>query len=399
MWFSNTSSSESNVAKFYINKIKTQEQEIQELQDQLKILINSNQDLLNQNQLLVHENRDLMDQLNALKKRHAFILSQFAHINDLKQNLEVQNYLTKSELSNLQNAHKKLKFENFQLKNSIEKKDSIIFELKSMLSELSEKINHLENNQQNKILFATTINDFLNEHFKNSLLNEIRGKNYYQDSLKEIFTIISFVGKSWYLILQQFFNLPHYRTIQRYRNHFIQKYQFTIDTFNGNFDNLKKIIRLFTKEEDQRYVISIDAVSLKSYVSISSDGSVKGLKYIKKISIEYAKNCLENDNEFHDFIKTNKNQVENYIFTIYLCALGPNIRSFPVALIPDTHGNCTNDVLNSYLDIKKKLLELGINIIGNAFDGDFKYFDLLTPIYNILIDLKNYDFSLPFYEN
>ena len=287
-----------HTGNFYKSQIKNQQQEILNLQDESKKLYLANQELAFQNQKLQNENHDLIIQINALKQRNSLLYSEYLNLKNLYQNLEKQIIVMRGELSNLHNSHKKIKTENFQLRNSIEEKEQTIEKLNAYLNELSNQINSLESDKTNGNNLHTTTNKFFNEHYQNAILNDFRGKNYYPDSLKDIFTIISFIGKSWYSILQQIFNLPHYRTVQRYRNIFLQILQFSVEIFDGEITNLQKLVKLFANEKDLRYVISIDAVSLKSYVSISPDGTVKGLKFIKQIPIDYAKICLENDHEF-----------------------------------------------------------------------------------------------------
>ena len=137
-----------------------------------------------------------------------------------------------------------------------------------------------------------------------------------------------------------------------------------------------------------RYVISIDAISLQSYVSVKTDGRVDGLKFTKIIHENDAQEIINDEDKFQMFIQEHKHEIENYVFAIYLCALDSDAKSFPIVLIPDSIGNCTNLTLAKLLKTKEKLLKLDIDIIGIAFDGDLKYFDLLNPIYEKIINLE-----------
>ena len=149
---------------------------------------------------------------------------------------------------------------------------------------------------------------FLVRHYENSKQNIMRKKNYYPDELKAFYTILSFIGEYWYSILQQIFDLPCYRTTQRYRNKFLNKMGISFDIFDEKSQNLQTLLQIYCKNNnDKRYVLSIDAISLKSYVSLSKNGDVKGLKYTKSISKEEAHRIVEGENEFKMFIKSKQN--------------------------------------------------------------------------------------------
>ena len=384
------------LVNIYIPQIELQRQTIKFLEEKLKESKTICNKLFFENGMILREKNSLLTNIQILENQISSLQSEYIKNQNQNQIFQSQILVLKNEVTNLCKANKQLKQENIQLKNSIDVQNSKIQELNSVLSKLKHEINQIKQKEMNYI--EKTKNLFLDEHYQNSINNVFREKNYFPETIKDIFTIISYVGKSWYNILQQLFNLPNYRTTQRYRNKFLQKYGLTVDVFDGEMHNLKKLKDLFTKEEDLRYVIAIDAVSLTSYVNICDDGTVKGLKVTKQIPVEQAKFLICNENEFKKFVRNNKYQLENYVFSIYLCSLNPNMKSFPIVLVSDSKGNCTNEILNILIQTKQKLIELGFDIEGYSFDGDLKYFDLLSQIFNKIIDLNNYDFSLSLYQ-
>ena len=63
----------------------------------------------------------------------------------------------------------------------------------------------------------------------------------------------------------------------------------SFEIFDGKTKNIQALLSFYCKNNiDKRYVLSIDAISLKSYISVSKNGEVKGLKNTKFISKEEA---------------------------------------------------------------------------------------------------------------
>ena len=93
----------------------------------------------------------------------------------------------------------------------------------------------------------------------------------------------------------------------------------SFEIFDGKTKNIQALLSFYCKNNiDKRYVLSIDAISLKSYISVSKNGEVKGLKNTKFISKEEALKINSDENEFKMFLKSKEDEIENYIFAIYL---------------------------------------------------------------------------------
>ena len=385
-----------NLYKGYTTIIKEKEELIRKMGEEILQLKSQIYNFNIQNNQLKLELNHLIEELKHTRKEKTVIFNMYSKIH--QENKEfVQNFsFIQKENLKIKKANKILTIENIQLKNSISEITSKNLQLIVEINELKEKYPKLFDEYNLANTSCSTNNEFLDLHYQNTVQNQTRKRNYFPLQIQEISTIISFVGKSWYFILQQIFDVPNYRTVQRYRIKYMEKFNITSDVFDGKLENLKKLKNIFINSTDLRYVISIDAVSLKSYVSISKDGTVSGLKMIKKILEYYANIFLSSESQFNRFVEMKKSQIEKYVFVIYLCALNPNSKSFPVALVPDIKGNCTDDVFNFFLQVKNNLLNLGIDIVGQSFDGDTKYFDLLEHKYNLLLNIQNYDFKSPF---
>ena len=389
-----------NIYKKQNDIIQVNDQKIMQMEEEIQKLREINSQILYQNSNLIQENNELHEITKQLKIQNSIYYSQNMQMEENIRVLLLEKSGIENCLKKQKSQIKKLKNVNFRFKNSIEEMELEKTELLREINKLKHELDEIKKDNDDLSYINTSNNFFLDEHYRNSIINaNFRAKNHYPTHIQEILTIISFVGESWYNVLQQIFSLPSFRTVQRYRHKYIEKYQISTDIFNGSLENLQKIIDIFANKNDLRYVISIDAISLKSYVGISSDGTVHGLKFIKKIPESYARICLDNEEQYELFIEKNKKQIENYVFVIYLCALDPNSNSFPMVLIPDYQGNCSNDVLNLFIETKYKLLNLGLDIIGNSFDGDLKYFDLLNEKYKKIINIKNYNLNLPFNGN
>ena len=336
---------------------------------------------------LERKNQEIIQDIRCLKMENSILKSEKIKLLKSLQCIQIEN-------TKLLKIQRDLKEEKMQLQESLERIDQQNQKILSLYNDLNQKFEDIYSNKFTNELLLTN-NQFLNSHYQNTIKNDHRKKNYYPEQLQEIYTIISFVGRSWYSILKQIFDLPEYRTVQRYRKKYLEIFGFSRDIFDGKKSHLIKLLSMFGNQ-DSRYVISIDAVSLESYVSISADGDVQGLKITKSISKNQAQEIINDNNIFERFIQEFKDQIENYVYVIYLCALNPNAKSFPIVLIPDVIGNCTQATLNKLLKTKDKLIKLGVDIIGTSFDGDLKYFDLLNPIYEKIINFDNYNFDLPF---
>ena len=56
----------------------------------------------------------------------------------------------------------------------------------------------------------------------------------------------------------------------------------SFEIFDGKTKNIQALLSFYCKNNiDKSYVLSIDAISLKSYISVSKNDEVKGLKNTK----------------------------------------------------------------------------------------------------------------------
>jgi hypothetical protein len=152
-------------------------------------------------------------------------------------------------------------------------------ELREQLVQESEAIPEASENSIEKSF------PLLFEHFRSVNLNCQHQRNSFPKNMQDFYFLMSLMGESFYTILVDLFGFPSYRTTKRYRNKTLEKLGLNKESFVASPENILKNCRCFIGEgEDSRSILSIDAVSLNSYASISREGKVEGLLDCDEIS-------------------------------------------------------------------------------------------------------------------
>lgn len=94
---------------------------------------------------------------------------------------------------------------------------------------------------------------------------------------------------------------------------------------------------------------------------------------------------MNSPEKFALFIEQNIDKVIKYYFVLYLCLLNPQYLSIPICLITRSDGNANGSIIQIFDEVLVNLSKSGINVIGEAYDGDTAW---LSRVIFIKIRLK-----------
>lgn len=260
----------------------------------------------------------------------------------------------------------------------------------SMYHQLKEKFTEYVN----KTLFLniwTTTMEFCKERYSilyNHIINirvstNPRGHRFDNEKLRQFFILLSFYGHSLIEILKSTLVFPCWKTIMSWKKDMLSQYQISLD---GSIQSIKNLVDTFYDKDftDKRAVVAIDAVSISPNITIDNSGKVTGLIDIKSIKKEEAEIIINSPDKFVEFIHSNIENVIKYYFVCYSCPLNKNSISIPFCIIPRSNGNACKTVLEIFDHVLENLSKSGINVVGEAYDGDTAWLTRVVLISKIL---------------
>ena len=94
--------------------------------------------------------------------------------------------------------------------------------------------------------------------------------------------------------------------------------------------------------------------------------------------------------KYANFVERYADNAIKYFFVLYLCPLNREFISIPICLIPKTNGNATQSITYIFDSIIISLKNIGINFIGEVFDGDpgwlSRIFTFAQDIYDLILE-------------
>lgn len=306
------------------------------------------------------------------------------------------------ELEELKLQNKNLKEKNKVLKERIKELCNQNCDLYSQNLLLQEKIEFFSKESDLK---QKTIDDpenfiFLYLHLKNVEHNEPGNRgNYYSDDYFEIkdspnlphlnlpfpyvhkymYGILSFMPQFWYQIIQKLFNIPCYNTALKCRRDIQQKENCPLDNIKStllkiNDHNMQLYIEGMWNIEilnlnDNRFVLAIDAASLKVNAGFRQNGQTFGLLKNFKLNNEQ---ISKYSNNLQLFLKDFPNRAK-YVFVLLLCPLDPTLKPIVISRKYASKGNASFEEIQLLNTAKIKLNSIGLNCVGFASDGDMTY--------------------------
>ena len=212
--------------------------------------------------------------------------------------------------------------------------------------------------------------NILYDHISNiHVSSSNHGNRFQSEKLRQFFILISFHGRSLMELLKKTFAFPSWKSTMRWKKSFLQQYNIS---FDGSIESLSQLISTIYKDEmnDNRVVIAIDAVSVSPNISVSMNGEVTGLVHLNHIDESDAIQIIRSPEDFASFVESHANQAIRYFFVLYLCPLNPNYISIPICIIPQETGNANKSITKIFDDVLNNLKTIGMDIIGEAYDGD-----------------------------
>lgn len=253
--------------------------------------------------------------------------------------------------------------------------------LKNENENLSQQIMVLKQNDIGKLISTDNVkqNNTILKTYLQMVQKNIKkqSKGYRYDGLKEFFTLLSFMGKNYYQILNDNLLFPTYKTCSAYKKEFLNKFGITEDILDGCSENVIKIMRKFLPNNFiGKGVMMIDAASVTPYVQIKEDGIVNGLLDIQKIDSNLAKYFIQNEDAFSEFIKEHRNYIIQAEFGITFAPLDHQYMQFPIGCFSATSGKASYEIVERIETLVEELngiLKGKLNIIGIGTDGDNSY--------------------------
>ena len=230
-------------------------------------------------------------------------------IESLKKESRNANY--RSTLYQRESIKMKQKLNMYQRKYTISQKK--IVEIEELLNSTKEAYT-----KQKTITEIHDLKDFYKRQLEVQLKNESPDckRPSYPEELCPFYVLLSFAGEHWYCLIRRMMGLPSYRTVQKYRNALLKKYNLEApEVFDGSTElikSLKNFLWTAKEKEDTRCVLAIDAASINPQVRIDEEGNVTGFtaEGPKKVTKEEAQKLRESPKEYKKFIKEN-NSKEN----------------------------------------------------------------------------------------
>jgi hypothetical protein len=275
-------------------------------------------------------------------------------------------------------------------------------ELKIKMHEMSNELWKLR--EENKILKGEKVIErypLFFKHFLSVTKNCNHGKNDFDPSLRKFYTLLSFIGESFYQILVDLLGFPCFRSVQRYKHEVMAELHLDSQSFEPTPSKIIANIRRFIDpdDDDSRIILSIDALSLNTYVRVDNMGMIEGLTKTHSIEPEEALRIIMDNDGLEKFVKQHQSELISHAFVVYGNRMAPLKKSFPVVIIPSSKGNSDDLILSHLSQIQAVLTEEKVKVRGAAADGDPKYNILFKNQCKTMASLINYNFKMSLFEN
>ena len=193
-----------------------------------------------------------------------------------------------------------------------------------------------------------------------------------------MYSILSFLPRFWYHIVAQFFNLPCYHEALKFRKDLQEEEGFSIEDLKPELFSQTQLLQDYIEGmwkkpiddlPDNRFVLAIDAASLKVNAGFDTNGMTFGLVNNVQLPPEKIQQYLDNMN---DFYKDHPDHARD-VFVILLCPLDPNLKPIVLSRKYSIKGNATDSEMDDLIHARLALTTIRLEFIGYASDGDTHY--------------------------
>ena len=244
--------------------------------------------------------------------------------------------------------------------------------------------------------------NILREHYFNGERNfqsfektgSTNGFRYPNRELRHMYVLASLSGKMSYNVFHELLGFPCWTTVKGYRREMKAEIGLTFENFNGKKVNLAAVLACFPfTGVDKRCVLSIDATAVKCNFGVKADGTVLGTVEPQSLSPERALAMSQDQCEFERFHAENVHQIAKAVFVVMVNPLSSDDREFPIAVFPYHQGQMDDIILNKLLAVNNKMRKLGVEVVGNGFDGDGKFTQYASKLCNEMLTLAVKDMT------
>ena len=171
----------------------------------------------------------------------------------------------------------------------------------------------------------------------------------YEDDLENFFVLLSLCGEHVYTIVKKFIGLPCFSTAVQHKRK-LYKQVFGVDgkicdLYDGKPEHVQQILDTFLEpNEEEKFVLAIDACSLKPNIHIYPDGTVTGLTQTNHIDKELVSTYTKNQSAFGSFLNEHSNEIISASFVVLLIPVNPLKGAFPIMATLTTSGAATPEI-------------------------------------------------------
>lgn len=265
----------------------------------------------------------------------------------------------------------------------------------------TETLNELENfkKQYKNMANLSRAYPFLFNHLLGlNLDNESENAKYgnrFKPELMPIYVLLSMSGEYYTDILHKYFGFPSVRACRDLKNKFKLRYGIDENIFDGSYESISKLVRLFFNNDDKRCVLAVDAAAVNAKLTVHKDGSVDGLLSETKIDQDLVDLISSDLDAFHSFYELHRDEIVKYFFVFYLCPLHDENKSFPIFLKKKTNGAADVDITAELEELAIRCQAIGLDIVGLSFDGDQSYLKYVDEMCQEIDEMEEIDLSKP----
>lgn len=213
--------------------------------------------------------------------------------------------------------------------------------------------------------------DFLERHVRN-----IGG--HYPDENVPVYLQMAQCGESIWNLFVEHMGFPCWRTIQRWRSSFLERFELSRETLDGEIEHLNKLFSVYFgadyKAKGIRVVLAVDAAGVSPRVVVHKNGEIDGfVDDNAAISVEEAQILRGSLTSLRAFVAEHHSDIVKDFFVMFVCPLESICGGFPILLYPKVNGSADPRFVEKVLHVVNNVRQCSIDVLGLGCDGDLGY--------------------------
>ena len=243
---------------------------------------------------------------------------------------------------------------------------------------------------------------FLQKHYTTAKRNlesfektgDVHGFRYSDTELRRVYCLTSLTGKLMYNVMHRILGFPSWSVVRGYRTEIQREIGLTFDILDGKKPHIEHLLSLFPfKGADTRCVVSIDATAVKCNFGVQANGKVLGTVKPMVLSKADTVKMTTNLDDFENLRAEQSTKIAKAVFLVLINPVAIDEEDFPIAIFPYHQGQTDDVIMKKLIKLNGKLKDLGVNVVGNGFDGDPKFTRYATSLCNKMMTLAASDMT------